>query len=475
MQRLGRIVAAPVLLASLSFAQGRAAIPASGEGSDEAKKIAAAVDPLIRRTLAKSGMPGAAFVFVRRGHIVYQAGYGAADAGKGDPVDPALTVWPVASITKVVTALAAMQLVDQGRVDLDTDVNRYLRRLQIPAKGYGPLTLRQLLSHTGGLDEIPGRRFDGTYRPDMAAFLKDRLVRYRAPGKLTAYSSYGIALVGVLIEDVTGKSYADYVREHIFGPAGMKAWIMTMRGEERGLATAYELEDGKAQAIPYEWYVTTPTSSMVASASDMGRLLTVFLGKGRGQRGARILSPGLTTAMLHQQATVHPKLPGWGLGFQIDRVNGLTLAEHGGDIAGFSSLFVLMPELDAGFYIVHHGESGNLRFEVKQAVIDALRPEKELPPVPKADPKKGASLKEYAGRYLSSLACHTCPPEDDQVFEVKVDAEGTLSLWGQKWVPVRRDLFIREDGRRYLGFAREANGRVVAVTGGSWRVADKIY
>jgi CubicO group peptidase (beta-lactamase class C family) len=437
-----------------------------------AQQIASVVDPIIEKELA-GGVPGAAFIFVRDGKVIYQRGYGVSDIASKAKVDPERTVWPIASITKAVTAMGALQLVGDGRVKLDDDLNRYLKRLQVPAQGYAPLTLRHILSHTGALDEIPGRLYDGKQPPDMATFLKNKLVRYREPGKLTAYSTYGMALAGVLIEDVSGQSYADYLAQHIFKPAGMSsARIMTHQGDEKGVATPYEIDDGRASPIPYEWYVTPPTSSMVATASDMGKLLLVHLANGRAGNNA-LLSPSLTQAMHAQQATNHPDLPGWSLGLQLDNANGVDTAEHGGDIAGFSALFALLPEKHQGFFIVHHGESGDLRFRVKQALLDALYPAKPAA-VPPADPKKSPALMEYAGRYISSITCRTCTLSDDQVFTVKATPNGTLSLWGQTWLPLRKDLFVRDDGKRMLGFARDEKNKIVSVTGGSWRVADRL-
>ena len=102
------------------------------------------------------GIPGAAFVFVRDGRTVYERGYGVSDVSDGTPVDPAETIWPIASITKLITSVAALQLVERGLLALDEDINRYLVRVQVPSQGYPPLTLRHLLSHTSGLDELPG-------------------------------------------------------------------------------------------------------------------------------------------------------------------------------------------------------------------------------------------------------------------------------------------------------------------------------
>jgi CubicO group peptidase (beta-lactamase class C family) len=399
------------------------------------RRMAAMVDPIITDEMASQGIPGAAFIFVQGDRVVFEKGYGVSDVRRQTAVSPKSTVWPIASVTKIVTALGAMQLVDTGKVRLDGDLNDYLKRIKIPAQGFGPLTLRQLLSQTSGLDELPGRQFDGQSVPDLAEFLKTRLVRYRASGQLTAYSSYGLALAGLLVEDVSGLSYAEYLRRHIFEPAGMtSARVMRMIGDERGVATPYVIKDRKAVPVPYEWYVTEPSSSVAATVDDMAKLLIADL-NGGAVAGRSLLSGALMQAMVTQQATNHPDLPGWGLGFQMDRVNGLTVAEHGGDIGGFSSLFVLIPEKRAGFYIVNHGEGSDLRFKVKQALLDGLYPDPHPQLAPRADPSKVDALKEYAGRYLSTLSCRSCSELGD-VFEVTVEPDAILALWGQNWVPL---------------------------------------
>ena len=451
--------------------------PASMPAPPLADAISAAVDPIIGRALTEEGIPGAAFVFVHRDQVVYARGYGMADRERQVAVDVERTVWPVASITKLFTGVAALQRVDRGELALDRDINLSLRRLAVPAQGYPPMTLAQLLSHTSGLDELPGRQFDPGKgpRPLLAEFLKDRLVRYRDPGLYTAYSSYGIALAGVAVEDVSGLAYEEYVRKRILEPCGMRSsWFMQRPGDEQRVATPYEIDYGRATPMAYEWYVTAPTSSLVATAPDMARFAMLHLADGRcGDR--QVLSESLSRAMRSPQATIHPALPGWGYAFQLDVDNGRQLAEHGGDIGGFSSLLTIIPQEQSAFFIVNHGEGRDLRFRVKSALLDALYPETAPRAVPKPDPAQTASLREYAGRYRSSLACHTCRDADrNQDFELTLGDDGTLQLWGQRWVPLERDLFVRDDGRRLLGFARDQAGRVAVVSGGSWRVADRL-
>jgi CubicO group peptidase (beta-lactamase class C family) len=470
--KVGLALAIAFLLAIAFFAAPAAS--AAAAPAMTAQNVASTVDPIIEKSLAKSGAPGAAFILVRNGTVVYDRGYGFSDLARLEKVDPARTVWPIASITKTVTALAVMQLVDSGKVDLDTDINHYLKSLKVPSQGYGPLTLRQLLSHTGGIDELPGRQFDGSNPPDMATFLASRIKRYRAPGLETAYSTYGIMLAAVVLEDVTGERYDRYVRRHIFRPAGMSsARFVERKGDEEGVAKPYRLSRGKPEPMPFEYYVSVPTSSMVATIGDMAKLLSIHLGDGRIGK-ARILSASMMRLMHVQQATVHPALPGWSLGMQMERINGISIAEHGGDIGGFSALFDVFPQQGVGFFIVSHGEGSNLRFEVERALIDRFYPDEHPARVPKPDAANSAALQEYAGTYLSSLACHTCARSAEDEFTVEANADGTLSLWGQRWIRYDHDLFIRDDGRRFLGFRRDERGIPVAVTGGSWRVADRI-
>jgi len=270
-------------------------------------------------------------------------------------------------------------------------------------------------------------------------------------------------------------AYEDFVRTRILEPCEMRsARFLLRKGDEHGVATPYRLDNGMASVMPHEWYVTTSTSSLVATATDMARFAMLHLSDGECA-GRQILGKSLVRAMRTQQATVHPAVPGWGYALQLDEVNGRKVAEHGGDIGGFSSLLVLIPEEHAGFFVVNHGEGNDLRFAIKSALFDGLYPASHARTAPQPDPAAATSLREYAGRYRSSLACHTCPNVgQEQDFELTVGSGGVLQLWGQQWVPLEHDLFVRTDGTRLLGFARDDGGRIAAVSGGSWRVADRL-
>ncbi len=445
----------------------RADVPPLAQSSAPASVVNpafAAIDAMIQSDLMRTGTPGAALVVVRDGQIVHARGYGLANVEAKRAAD-ANTVWPIASITKVLTAISAMQLVEAGKLSLRGEAAAYVKGVRVPDRYDTPILVADLLKHTSGLDELPGRRV--ARAEDMRTlrdFLAEHLVQYRSPGTFTSYSSYGMSLAGLLVEELSGQSYPAYVETHVFAPLGMtSARIMTKAGDERGVAAPYAIDDGKARRIDYEWYSTPPVASAVSSATDMGRLLIALTGR-------TILSSDTLRAMMTTQATLHPEVPGWGYGFQLDSVNGRQIAEHGGDIGGFASLLTVVPDARLGFFIGHHGEGSSLRFTVRQMLLDQLVPGRVTAPAV----LRGVTLSPYVGSYRASFTCHTCddPPRVPE-FDVTADASA-LELWGDRWVPIGMDLFAREDGRGRLAFIRDPQGRVVALSGGSWRVGEKI-
>jgi CubicO group peptidase (beta-lactamase class C family) len=476
--RAGTAAVALLCVACTGVDTGMApAAPREGAAHIEAADLEALLDPLFAAAMAEEHIPGAAFILVQDGRVVLAKGYGLADVASGRPVQPERTVFPVASISKVFTATAVMQLADGGRIDLDVDVGRYLATVRVPQTYPQPITATHLLTHTSGLDELPGRRVQSAAElVPLGEFLADRLVRVHPPGEMTSYSSYGIALAGLLVEDVSGETFAEYLDRHICKPLGMAHTFVTSPGAPRAdLATAYELEDGRPVAIPWEIYQTPPTSSVASTVEDMGRFMIAHLRNGEYGR-SRILSEAAAIDMHRRHATMHPRLPGWTLGFQEDDTNGLRIIEHGGDIGGFSALMSLLPDEGVGLYVVHHLESTNLRFQVKRAILDRWFPDRRAVSVPVPRPSDAARLARFAGTYRANNWCHSCADGGPNVqdFEVAANDDGTISAWGGRWVDVSPLYFVGADGRGRLGFAEDASGRITALAAGSWRVVERI-
>jgi CubicO group peptidase (beta-lactamase class C family) len=452
-----------------------APLPAQAFDPGELRRMA---DSVVPAAMAERQVPGAVLVVVRDGRVVLARGYGMADVARARAVDPDSTVFPIGSISKVFTATAVVQLADRGRLRMDQDVNRVLGRLQVPATYPRPVTPFDLLTHQAGFDELPGRlvREDTAHVLPLDRFLDGRLVRIRPPGELTSYSSYGAALAGLLVEDASGMEYERYLACNVWGPLGMRRTQVTVPGWlQAHAAVGYEVDSTGVVAVPWERYHTPPASSISSTGADMARYMIAMLRQGELD-GARILSDTAARAMLTQQTTMHPRLPGFGLGFQVGDTNGRRLLLHGGDVAGFSSLMVLLPDEGTGLFIAGHREGSDLRFAVLRAFMDRVFPDGRQITVPPPDPAAVPRLRRLEGTYRASTWCHTCPPDPERVQDVAVTvrADGALMVWDTPWIEVEPLFFRSPDGTRRLGFHQDAAGRVTALTAGSWMIMERL-
>jgi CubicO group peptidase (beta-lactamase class C family) len=238
------------------------------------------IDGFLPGIMRDEHIPGAVFVFVQNGKVILSRGFGYANLEKKQSVDPYKTIFPIGSISKVFTARALVQLASRNQINLRADVNRYLKKLKVPGTYPQPITGGDLLRHTSGLDEIrPGTQAES---PDkilpLADFLKDRLVRVHPPGLITSYSTYGITLAGLLIEEISGESYENYLRENIWKPLQMnRTHIATPSQMSADLAIPYAVEKDTPVKIDYEWYHTIPASSIRGTSADMANFILAHL------------------------------------------------------------------------------------------------------------------------------------------------------------------------------------------------------
>jgi CubicO group peptidase (beta-lactamase class C family) len=425
------------------------------------------VDSVFAAGLPAGKIPGGVFILVQNGRVVLAKGYGVANVRTRQPVSPDSTLWRIGSISKVMTATGVVQLADRGQLRLDGDVNDHLRSVKVPATYPEPVTARHLVTHTAGFDELSGRSAPSREAVlPLGQFLGTRLVRVRAPGRLTAYSSYGAALAGALIEDVSGMPYETYLKSSVWRPLGMHDTNVHPDG---AMPTGYEVEGDSVVDGIWEWSNTAPAGQINSTAADMGRFMNMMLG--HHPDGSRVLSDSARRAMLTRQITMHPQIPGVGLGYQEARVNGHTIFEHGGDISGYASLMVLLPDQATGFFIAHHVEGSGLRMDVRQALLDRFFPDPargDGTAVAAVQRLAGVDLSEFVGEYHWNIACRTCTGGwKAPVARVTVQGDSALVFRGRQWVPVAPLLFQTRDGRRQIGFARDSAGAVWQLTEGS--------
>jgi CubicO group peptidase (beta-lactamase class C family) len=300
---------------------------------------------------------GAVVSFVKNGEIVFAKGYGYADREAGTPVDAAATRFRIGSISKTFTATAIAQLIDQGRIgSLDDAANQYLKRLQLPSPGGKEITLKQLITHTAGFEN---RVFNiATDRVHDLPLSAEEVQRFAGevvnePGRYSSYNNFGTAVLGIVVEDITGETIADYFERHIFTPLGMDNSVLNMEPDPSpGLGVSYGfLPNGEPLAIPHRTVhpFYAPVGGVNATALDMARYMIAHLDAG-SVSPQPLMSPAAFEMMQTRYAGNHELSSGFGMIFFVWDWNQQRLIVHGGDWPGTHSGMVLFPGLDAGIF-----------------------------------------------------------------------------------------------------------------------------
>jgi len=362
-----------LVTASLAVAAHASRWPADGTA------LGSFFDPIFEQVMGRDEVPGAVCVVVDGEGIVFAKGYGVADLVSNTPVDPARTLFRLASISKVVTATCVMQLHERGRLDLHADVNDYLAEFRLPEAYAEPVTLAHLMTHTGGFDD----RFLGMAAPTreralpLGAYLARRMPpRVMPPGKTASYSNHGMALAGHVAEAVSGMPFEEYARKHVFEPLGMAHSAFRLTADlAHDLATGYDNRRGPLEPARYDFPHTVPASTLMMTGTDMARFMIAHLRLGE-YGGARILKTATAEAMQRQQFTHHPGLPGRTYGFVESSENGLRIIRHDGLIWGFRSRMMLVPEMQLGVFVSCSGQSSGLTKAVTARFLDQFFPYK---------------------------------------------------------------------------------------------------
>ena len=306
------------------------------------------LDGYLPYALRTADIPGAVVTVVKDGQLLTARGFGYADREKRTPVDPDRTLFRPGSVSKLVTWTAAMQLVEQGKLDLDKDINTYLD-FKIPDYDGKPITLRQIMTHTAGFEEaVKDIIFsDPAHLLPLGDYLKRWTPkRVFAPGTTPAYSNWATALTGYMIERVSGESFDDYCDKHIFAPLGMTN--STMR-QPLPAALVGQMASGYKpgqDAGKFEIIGPAPAGSLSSTGTDMAKFMLAHLDQGKG-----LLSPEVAATMHNSPldkvnpVSLLPPLNRMELGFFETNINGREVIGHPGDTEFFhTSLHLLMKE-----------------------------------------------------------------------------------------------------------------------------------
>ncbi len=433
---LALIVFSPIVLAVAPLPARAAPLTPAASGPVTVSDLEPFLDEFFAAQLAQTHTPGAVIVVVQDGKILFAKGYGLANVAQALPMDPEHTVMRVGSVSKLFVATAVMQLVEQGRLDLHADVNRYLSAFQVDASYAQPITLAHLLTHTSGLDEAWDTSTDPTAIPSLGDYLAHgKLRRILPPGEAWYYSGVGYALAAYIVESVTHVPFDQYVAANILQPLGMthSQYLLAPLLPE-GLATGYLYQEGAYQPQPVDYWGDYPSSSLTATASDMTRFMIAQLESGC-YSGACILRSETVAEMQRQQYAPHPQMEGHTYGFAEGWVNGQRQIGHSGAARGFGNQLTLLPEHRLGYFVSFNQEcSGTSACDIiaalRQQFADRYFPASPAPLTPQPTTPLASLSGSY--RYNVYQFAHTYR---DTVYKlttlgydlsVKADATGLL-------------------------------------------------
>lgn len=440
------------------------------------------LDAFVPSAMARLHVPGVTFVAVKDGEILTMRGFGYSDIEAGKGVDPATTVFRAASVSKVFTGMAVMQLAERGIVGLDEDVNAYVKGFRIPATYPEPITLRRLLTHTAGFDErnLGMSEFGSRVYPRLGEYLAAELPpRIRPAGQETQYSNHGVALAGYVVECASGLPFAEYVAENILTPLGMEhSDFQLTPGIEQRLSSSYQWRRGKYVKVPYVHINVAPAGALMTTAADMAKFMMANLAGGVLDE-ARVLGAEYVEAMQTQQFTNDPRVPGIGYTWLMGRRNGRRVVLHGGDLWEFSTQLLLAPDENLGLFVSGNSSgAAPLADELVKTFFDTFFPPLETEDASGAAQPAGdmstlgsadmaGDPRELAGIYRMTRRPVTTADKAISLltqFRVTAQDDGTLTLafpagYGvpmTTWAPAGPRLYRDTAGDDLMAFDRKA-------------------
>ncbi|WP_105614812.1 serine hydrolase domain-containing protein [Vallitalea okinawensis] len=321
-------------------------------------------DDYMKLVLEEYKVAGVAISVVKDGNVFFEKGYGYMDVKGKLPVTSDSTAFQIASVSKLFTATAAMQMVQQGKLSLDEDVNQYLTAFKIKNPYSKPVTLRYLLTHTAGFDywvplylKTKGGEFFDELEPLEEILNKGMPEVIREPGTYCQYSTYGMSLAGYLVEVVSGMSIEDYITKNILEPLDMNhsSYRLNMDIIDN-MSKPYKYKENKYLEDNYTVMSNHPSGSICASASDVAQFIIMHLNKGE-YKGNSLLNRSIASKMHQHEYPKDERLTGFGLGFFETIRNGHRTIEHGGYLPPFSSKLTMLPEDNIGMFIAINTDS----------------------------------------------------------------------------------------------------------------------
>jgi len=419
-------------------------------------------------------VPGAVVAVVKDGQVVALKGYGYSNLEKKIPVDAEHTVFRLASVSKVFTATAVLQLVEEGKLRLDENVNdHYLRLFQLDEPYPRAVTLQELLTHTAGFDDrsVGITAHSAAQQIPLGPYLAHRLAaRVMLSGDQYSYSNDGFSLAGYIVETQSGEPFAQYIDKHIFAPLEMRNSSFAITSELEGnLAVGYDYDrrSGQFVPLPLDYPNIVPAVSLVSTASDMARFMIAELQLG-GYGSQRILSENSAQQMFARQYTNDPRISGTGYAYWEEFPNRIRALRQDGDWMGAVSTIYLLPAEKTGIFVACNIGDQQLVNDLLRHFLDRFYPpsaaNSEAPvAVASSDPPARFAgsyrLNRYAHRTLEKLGTLL------REWEVFPSNDGAIilrnpNIGDRAYLPAGPLLFRQQGSEDEIAFHQDASGQI---------------
>ncbi len=417
---------------------------------------------VISSEMFNKNIPGVVLSIVKDDAVIISQGIGYANLKDKAEVDNN-SLFRIGSISKLITCLGILSLIDEGKLNLEDNLSEKLPSEIFENRYQSQVKVKHLLNHTAGFDQIGiGRRqLDSLGRKTIGEFLIENLRQVREPGIAGVYDTYGITLAGFLIEKVTNQPYKSYMEHVLFPKFGLSnIYVEVPINKRKDLIQGYGFSNGKLIPQQYEYYVTTPASSIDMSNDDMGKLLLILSSK---KEFEKVLSSLKYEELFTSMQPKHAEVNQFVNGFWESKYGSHKIYEHGGVLNGYECKLVIAPDINLGIFIGYNrdletGPATNLRDIVSNFILNHYyKDDRKIKNPSTID----LDLHDYEGEYVSNLGCFSCLVGSGWSIYTRrlfIDSDGKMNFLGKTWLPVKVDVFKRADNNDYIQFKTDSNG-----------------
>ncbi|WP_392486157.1 serine hydrolase domain-containing protein [Haloimpatiens sp. FM7315] len=436
------------------------------------------MDEFFNKNMKKYSIPGSAIVVVKDGKEVFKKGYGYSDMKQKTLVDPDKTIFPAASVSKLFTATAIMKLQEEGKIDLNKNIDKYIKPYKVINNYKEQVTCRNLLTHSSGVDEaseLNGNTRDEKSIKSQEYYFDNHIpIVVRKPNTVSRYSNQGYNLLGYIIEKVSGMSYEEYIKKNILEPLKMDSSLVRLKNNNTTKSYGYGGTDGTYNESPLAYQYTSGSAGINATVKDMKNFMIAHLNNGEFQ-GNRLLNKKTSIMMKNKQFSNDNSLSGMGYGFIRSNRNGQEILKHEGALpSGSTTTLFLMPKEGLGIYIATNSLNP-LPFNFEEEFLNSFYPNKnnnfnEIKPNPAKDfSKYEGTYRSYDGIAKSNIMKIGFLFDSSMDMKIKDNKDGTLTL--NEYTSAKEEVtttlvqkkdgvFARKDGRGDFAFKTDINSKV---------------